>query len=190
MGMSLGHVDNSVLSLITLVGLVTIAASTYMILYSQPLYAVIEPWLSIFERGIPHREREYESGTTGSEAPKVIVYGLGRYGSRLMSRLEGFGVRVMGVDFDPEVVRGMRQARHEIAFGDAEDPEFPLSLPLGGEYARRGRHQRGADRCVAARGILGRSRGGCPPVRRGWAAAARRRGAVAHAVCRRGRLRR
>lgn len=130
MGMSLGHVDNSVLSLITLVGLVTIAASTYMILYSQPLYAAIEPWLSVFERAVPFRERQYEEATTKDENPAVIVYGLGRYGSRLMSGLEGHGVRVLGVDFDPEVVRRLRQAGHDIAFGDAEDPEFPLGLPL------------------------------------------------------------
>jgi len=130
MGMSLGHVDNAVLSLITLVGLLTIAVSTYMILYSQPLYAAIEPWLSVFERKIPYRERQYESERTDHEAPEVIVYGLGRYGSRLMSRLEGHGVRALGVDFDPEVVRSLRRAGRAVEFGDAEDPEFPASLPL------------------------------------------------------------
>ncbi|RPH65754.1 MAG: sodium:proton exchanger, partial [Burkholderiales bacterium] len=130
MGMTMGHVGNPVLGLITLVGLVTIAASTYMILYSHQLYTAIEPWLSIFERSVPFRERQYEEAATKHEAPAVIVYGLGRYGSRLVSRLEGHGVRVLGVDFDPEVVRGMHSSGRDTAFGDAEDPEFPLVLPL------------------------------------------------------------
>src|SRR5690606_20271711 len=50
MGISLGHVDIEALGLTTLVGLVTIALSTYMILYSHPLYERLAPWLGVFER--------------------------------------------------------------------------------------------------------------------------------------------
>src|SRR6056297_1281723 len=51
MGVAIGHVPEEALGLVTLVGLVTIAASTYMITYSHQLYAVFEPVLGIFERG-------------------------------------------------------------------------------------------------------------------------------------------
>src|SRR5690606_30012298 len=58
MGMSLGHVAPEALGLVTLVGLVTIAMSVYMITYSHTLYAWLEPVLGLFERRIPHREQD------------------------------------------------------------------------------------------------------------------------------------
>ena len=59
MGVSLGHVQEDALGLVTMVGLVTIAASTYMITYSHKLYAVFEPLLGLFERrGTPREPSE------------------------------------------------------------------------------------------------------------------------------------
>ena len=56
MGVSIGHVSDDALGLVTLVGLITIAASTYMITYSHQLYRLCEPWLGIFERGGPRAD--------------------------------------------------------------------------------------------------------------------------------------
>jgi Kef-type K+ transport system membrane component KefB len=56
MGITLGHVGVQALGLTTLVGLVTITVSTYMILYAQPLYERLAPWLRVFERDRPFRE--------------------------------------------------------------------------------------------------------------------------------------
>lgn len=74
---AIGHVDPAALGLVTLVGLVTITMSTYMILYSQQIYEFCEPWLGVFERRRPWREQD------GDEPPDhadVIVFGMGRYG--------------------------------------------------------------------------------------------------------------
>jgi hypothetical protein len=64
---------------VTLVGLVTIAASTYMITYSHQLYAVFEPVLGIFERRLVDRARSRTPGRK-PRAHDVILFGLGRYG--------------------------------------------------------------------------------------------------------------
>jgi Kef-type K+ transport system membrane component KefB len=48
MGITLGHVGPQALGLTTLVGVITITLSTYMILYSQPLYERLAPWLGRF----------------------------------------------------------------------------------------------------------------------------------------------
>src|SRR5690606_41781258 len=55
MGLSLGHVTRPSVGLVTLVGLVTIAASVYMILYSHRLYSILAPAFGIFERRHPSR---------------------------------------------------------------------------------------------------------------------------------------
>jgi len=132
MGISLGHVGQDALGLTTLVGVVTIALSTYMILYSQPLYERLAPWLSVFERKHPQRELAVEQRAHGEETPRVIVFGLGRYGARLLERLHAQGMPALGVDFDPETVRGLRRKKLIVHFGDAEDPAFLESLPLAG----------------------------------------------------------
>jgi Kef-type K+ transport system membrane component KefB len=60
MGISLGHIGVEALGLTTLVGIITITLSTYMILFSQPLYERLSPWLGIFERKTPYRELAVE----------------------------------------------------------------------------------------------------------------------------------
>ena len=131
MGITLGHVGVQALGLTTLVGLVTITVSTYMILYSQTLYERLAPWLGVFERRKPFRELAVEAGSAAdTTAPEVVVFGLGRYGSRLLQRLREDGVAAIGVDFDPEAVRHLQKSGLPAHFGDGEDPEFLESLPL------------------------------------------------------------
>ncbi|HQU90157.1 MAG TPA: cation:proton antiporter, partial [Denitromonas sp.] len=130
MGITLGHVGNDALGLTTLVGIVTIALSTYMILYSQPLFERIGPWLGIFERRRPHRELAVERQRPPESPPQVIIFGLGRYGAHLLARLHHLGVPVMGVDFDPETVRRLRHRGFAVRFGDSEDPAFVDTLPV------------------------------------------------------------
>lgn len=130
MGITLGHVGPEALGLTTLVGLVTIMLSTYMILFSQPLYERLAPWLGLFERKRPYRELEVEAQGRPQGHPRIIVFGLGRYGSRLLQQLAAARMPVLGVDFDPEAVRTLRRSKLPVRFGDGEDPSFLESLPL------------------------------------------------------------
>ena len=129
MGIGLGHVGSVVLGLVTLVGLATILLSTYMILYSEALYVRIAPWLGRFERRRPYREMGMERAPDHA-APRVIVFGLGRYGARLLAQLKESGVHALGVDFDPENVRALRRRGLPAVYGDGEDPELVVSLPV------------------------------------------------------------
>jgi Kef-type K+ transport system membrane component KefB len=132
MGIALGHVGVGALGLTTLVGLITITVSTYMILYSQPLYERLSRWLGVFERSDPFRELAAEQGQAAQQGAEIVVFGLGRYGSRLLAQLQAAGVRALGVDFDPEAVRTLQARGLPVVFGDGEDPEFLASLPLAG----------------------------------------------------------
>ncbi len=127
MGVTLGHVGNDVLSLVTLVGLVTIAASTYMITWSHELFAFFERWLGVFERRETKRE---QSGPAPKEDIDVLVFGAGRFGSAIGMRLKRSGLRVLGVDFNPAAVERWRQRGLDCEYGDGTDPEFLGSLPL------------------------------------------------------------
>ncbi|MDP4033981.1 MAG: cation:proton antiporter [Pseudorhodobacter sp.] len=131
MGVSLGHVAEDALGLVTMVGLVTIAASTYMITWSHQLYALCEPFLGVFERKQTPREPSEAKAHQGRPF-KVIVFGLGRFGTAIGMRLKKRGIRVLGVDFNPLAVRRWRELGLEAKFGDATDPEFVAELPFRG----------------------------------------------------------
>jgi Kef-type K+ transport system membrane component KefB len=129
LGRELGHVGNDAVGLVTLVGMVTIATSTYMILYSHELFDRLSGPLSIFERRgvVDDAAREHDD-------TDVIVYGYGRFGRRLVEHLAANGHHVLVVDWDPHtrVVTDDPTLVDRITrrFGDADDPEFPASLPI------------------------------------------------------------
>jgi hypothetical protein len=126
LGFSLGHITSATVSLITVVGLITIGCSTYMILYSHQLYERLKRWLTIFER------RNVRPGHTDSrnDDSDIILFGLGRFGTHLAQRLTGVGYRVLAIDFDPDAVKTHDIDRLSTMFGSAEDIHLLDVLPL------------------------------------------------------------
>lgn len=129
LGLSLGHINADTMGLITLVGIITISASTYMILYSNSIYDQLASWLTIFERHHPHREIETNIPLKDT-VPQFILFGMGRYGTGIAEALRKNGCRVLSVDYNPQLVRNGDSMGHPVLYGDAEDPEFIGSLPL------------------------------------------------------------
>jgi Kef-type K+ transport system membrane component KefB len=129
LGVSLGHIASDTLSLVTLVGIVTIGLSTYLILYSHRIYERLEEPLRLFERATPFREIVAEE-TSGPARVDAIVFGLGRFGSNISRGLAMRERRVLGVDFDPAALRRARNMGLYTQYGDAEDPELTGTLPL------------------------------------------------------------
>jgi Kef-type K+ transport system membrane component KefB len=128
MGVAIGHVADDALGLVTLVGLITIAASTYMITYSHELYDKLEPFLGVFERKRPNAA--LDQGMAQAQRHDVILFGLGRYGLAIARALEMEGKTVLGVDFSPEAVRFAQARGLKAVYGDASDPEFLSHLSI------------------------------------------------------------
>ncbi|GAB4336879.1 MAG: cation:proton antiporter [Dehalococcoidia bacterium] len=127
LGVSVGHIEDDILGLVTLVGLITIGISTYLILYSHPIYDRIGRFLSPFERASEHPEDE--AGDLPSRCD-VILFGLGRFGGAIAEGLRERGLNVLGIDFDPEAIRTWSHTGLRVHYGDAEDPELLHALPL------------------------------------------------------------
>ena len=130
MGITIGHVGDPAMGLVTLVGLVTIALSVYMITWSHKLYEIFEPFLGVFERRTAFREAEDADAAALDRRYDFVVFGLGRYGCRIGQGLKEKGFRVLGIDFDPEALETWRQMGMTAAYGDATDPEFVAHLEL------------------------------------------------------------
>jgi len=129
LGLSIGHITEETMGLITLVGVVTIFLSTYMILYSCPLYRVLSSPLKIFERRNPHREAAIDT-LTETEAVDVILVGLGNYGSGLMEYLLRRKNVIVGIDFELGTLDRWRRRGVPVLYGDIADPEMQEQLPL------------------------------------------------------------
>jgi Kef-type K+ transport system membrane component KefB len=131
LGLAVGHITEEILGLITLVGLITIGLSTYMILYSYKIYDVIAPILSVFERKHPYREGEFEE--VSNKNYDVIIFGLGRFGKQLADLLdEQQKLSYLAVDFDPQMVKHWKEKGRNIVYGDLEDPEIMEHLNFQG----------------------------------------------------------
>lgn len=130
MGITLGHVNAEALRLVTLVALITIALSVYMITYSHSLYRWVEPFIGMFERKVPMREAADDQHSLENKAYDVILFGVGRYGSAIAEHLRADNVRLLAVDFNPDEVRNWRAAGYDAVYGDACDQEFIGHLPL------------------------------------------------------------
>lgn len=130
LGLSIGHITEETMGLITLVGVVTIFLSTYMILYSSQLYQSLSRHLKIFERRNPYREAAIDT-LMDSEAVDVILVGLGNYGSGLAEHLLRRKTAILGVDFDPNALDTWRGKGVPVLYGDVADPEMHEHLPLG-----------------------------------------------------------
>jgi Kef-type K+ transport system membrane component KefB len=129
LGLSMGHIGEETVGLITLIGLITIGLSTYMILYAYRITSWLTPVLGAFERKTHHPEEDL-GDKTAIRYVDVVIFGLGRYGRNIARELRDRGFRVLGVDFDPEVVNFWHRHGLPALYGDAEDPELFHSIPL------------------------------------------------------------
>ncbi len=128
MGLAVGHITNEVVGLITLVGLITIGLSTYLILYSHQIYELLSSALNIFQRSKDYTEME--NIHDGHKQYDVLIIGLGRFGRRLAEMLDAHpGITYLGVDFDPSVIREWKEKGKEIIYGDMEDPDLLEQIP-------------------------------------------------------------
>lgn len=117
------------MGIVTLVGVVTIFASTYMILYSAPLYRWLAVPLKLFERRNPYRETASDC-SVNITAVDVVLVGLGNYGSGVAEHLIRRKKSIIGVDFDPAALERWRSRGIPVLYGDMADPEIHEQLPL------------------------------------------------------------
>ncbi len=126
MGLSAGLVDDSVLSITTLVGIVTIAVSSYMIIYTDQIYAFCRRLglLSIFRaRAEPEPEESVE------RSGHIIVVGMNALGLEIVHKLVDRGEQVLAVDTDPAKLDAVEGAETFIGNVEYEGVLEEVGLP-------------------------------------------------------------
>jgi len=118
LGVSLGHITSEVLSLVIVVGLVTIVGSSYGITHSRALYKRMENFLSVFERktrkvdeGKYHVRKDYD----------VILFGYNRIGYDLLKSFDKINKKALVVDYNPDTILKLAKKGIDSRYGDAND---------------------------------------------------------------------
>lgn len=119
-----GQVDEAAVTLVTLVAIITIAASSYMIIYSNELYRRLEKLLTIFERKSPHSEKEV------IKHHEAVLFGYRHSGSEFVRVFKKMTKRYVVVDYDPEAIERMERAGVPYIYGDATDLELLEEIDL------------------------------------------------------------
>jgi hypothetical protein len=121
-GYKLGAFEQSVVSLVTLVGLISFFVSSYALINSKKLYRILAGKLSFLERAsvkkdeISENEENLESLTD-----HVVVIGGDQMGQSIMEALEDMNMEVVLVDFDPSIVAKLKSKNIHRLFGDIAD---------------------------------------------------------------------
>ncbi|MBW3020538.1 cation:proton antiporter [Candidatus Woesearchaeota archaeon] len=121
LGISVGHLDKEVLSVVTKIGLITFAGSTYLIIYSNKIYSKISKYLQIFERkGSKVDEHKYHE----NDDHDIILFGYNRIGLDIMESLRKIKKKFLIIDYDPEIINRLSKEGYDCRYGDANDSEL------------------------------------------------------------------
>ena len=127
LGLSVGHVDNAILNLVTMMGLTTILISTYLILYADPIYDRIKHLIPYKRRGVHKHENQHEHLLNNYD---VILFGYNRMGYNIAEHFIDKEKHLLIIDFNPEVVLELQERGINAILGDANDAELYEEIRL------------------------------------------------------------
>lgn len=120
LGFNAGHIDSQTLSIITMVALITIPGSTYLILSADKIYKKVENLLYYIEL----RKSSKKNPNTDNENYQLILFGYDRAGEEFLKAFKKLDKPYLVVDFNPDSINKLNNLKIPNRYGDAEDVEF------------------------------------------------------------------
>ncbi|MFA7298324.1 MAG: cation:proton antiporter [Candidatus Absconditabacterales bacterium] len=125
-GITSGYIkDPTILSMITLVGLITITGSSYLVVYGEKIYHFLKPILKLLP-GI----RNKESKKINKKNYEIVIFGYGRFGSNVYSTLYKTHKSILLVDEHPGIIAHLQKKKMPCIYGDIGDIDFLEELNL------------------------------------------------------------
>ena len=123
-----GLINSDIVSAIVFMTLISIAASTYMITFSDQLFGVFENYLGMFER------RKAQSELKPEASNELVLFGYQRGGHEFINLFKKLKKKYVVIDYDPEVIDVIEERKLNYLYGDATDVE--LLEEAGVEHAK------------------------------------------------------
>lgn len=115
---------DSEFAIFTLVALITIFVSSYIITYNEQLYRFCIPFFNLFGKD------KYQQEENNIPIYDAWVIGHHRMGWKVCQALKNQGLSFAIIDFNPETVQQLKKENYHVYFGDVADVEFLSELPL------------------------------------------------------------
>lgn len=119
-----GLIEQRAVTLITLVALITIGISTYLMKYDDALYRIFERPLRFMER------KSTTERTQRRPLYPIILFGYHKGGHEFLKTFRDLRQRYLVVDYDPDVIDHLESQGIRHAYGDATDEEFLEEINL------------------------------------------------------------
>lgn len=117
-----GYVTPAEVTLVTVVGVLTISLSSYLILYGDRLYHVFRPWL---RSGSNQRETKHRpEGIRRS----IVLFGAHRTGQSILTHAKKEDVVI--VDFNPDLISYYKKLGYASVYGEMNDPDMFEAIDL------------------------------------------------------------
>lgn len=121
---SAGLIREEVAVIITLVALITITVSTYLMQYDNKIFQKLERKLNMFERaGAADKHREHHKYP-------LILFGYKNGGHQYLKTFRSLKKKFVVIDYDPEVIEDLHRANINYLYGDATDPELLAEIDM------------------------------------------------------------
>ena len=113
-----GLIQQSVVTILTFVAIISIAISTYLVTFNDKVYDYFEKYLDMFER------RKTRSEVVPEQHHELVLFGYQRGGHEFVNLFKKLKKRYVVIDYDPEVIDTIERRRINYLYGDATDEEL------------------------------------------------------------------
>ncbi|MCA9477565.1 MAG: cation:proton antiporter [Nanoarchaeota archaeon] len=120
LGQKAGLLSIHELSLVTLIAIITITGSTYLVVYGEKLYSLFGP---LFKKLEKKKVKDSLQGIQGQKHD-IGIFGYRRIGPHVLREIQHTGLTYLIVDQDPEIIRKLKKEHKEAIFGDVSNIEF------------------------------------------------------------------
>jgi Kef-type K+ transport system membrane component KefB/voltage-gated potassium channel Kch len=113
-----GLISTSLVTTITFIALCSIAASSYLILFSDKIFNKLEGFLDIFER----KKTQPEQAIPGNY--ELVLFGYQKGGHEFVKVFKQLSKNFVVIDYDPEIIDILEERKVRHIYGDVTDLEL------------------------------------------------------------------
>ncbi len=119
--LSVQNISQELFSVTILLGVISIALTSYIIEYELMTYNFIHKYLFIFEKlSIKKKFLGYEH----KDHPQLILFGADRVGGTFLNRFKHLKTKLFVIDYNPEIIEALKKNKTPCIYGDVSNTEL------------------------------------------------------------------
>lgn len=121
LALSSTNMSSDMFSITILLGVISIALTSYIIKYELIVYNKISSLLSIFEK-LSNKKKSL--GYEAKDHPQIILIGADRVGGTFLASFKQFHKKIFVLDYNPEVIEYLKNQKISCLYGDSSNLEI------------------------------------------------------------------